>query len=226
MLEVKDLTKVFRSGEEVAVRALDSVSFRVEAGEMVAIMGPSGSGKSTLMHLIGCLDQPTEGKYFLDGEDVSLAGDNQLAEIRNQQVGFIFQQFNLLAKMSVLYNVEVPLIYAGVSRKQRRQRARDLLEEVGLGHRLDHYPTEISGGQKQRVAIARALANNPSLILADEPTGNLDSETEAEIMDIFHNLNEEGHTIILVTHSEKIGRHAQRILHLLDGRLIEDEVVV
>jgi len=225
MLEVKDLSKVYNDGKEIAVKALKEVSFTIKDGEMVAIMGPSGSGKSTLMHLIGCLDQPTSGQYLLDNEDVSLADENQLAVIRNKRIGFVFQQFNLLPRRSILHNVEVPLIYAGVGRKERRIRAKDVLEKVGLGHRLDHYPNEVSGGQKQRVAIARALANNPSLILADEPTGNLDSETENEIIDIFHDLNEQGHTIVLVTHSKKVGHSAKRILHLLDGELVEDEVV-
>ncbi|KXS43258.1 MAG: ABC-type antimicrobial peptide transport system, ATPase component [Candidatus Frackibacter sp. T328-2] len=225
MLAVKDLSKVYNDGKEIAVKALKEVSFTIEDGEMVAIMGPSGSGKSTLMHLIGCLDQPTSGEYLLDNEDVSLANEKQLAVIRNKRIGFVFQQFNLLPRRSILHNVEVPLIYAGVGRKERRVKAKDVLEKVGLGHRLDHYPNEISGGQKQRVAIARALANNPSLILADEPTGNLDSETENEIIDIFHDLNEQGHTIVLVTHSKKVGHNAKRILHLLDGELVEDEVI-
>lgn len=225
MLEVKNLTKTYHDGKEIAVEALKEVSFTVEKGEMIAIMGPSGSGKSTLMHLIGCLDQPSAGKYLLAGEDVSLADDDQLAEIRNKRIGFVFQQFNLLPRTSVLHNVEVPLIYAGVGREKRRAKAKDVLEEVGLEHRLDHHPNEISGGQKQRVAIARALANNPSLILADEPTGNLDSETEDEIIDIFHDLNDQGHTIVLVSHSKKVGRSAERVLHLLDGELVEDEVI-
>ena len=225
MLEVKNLCKTYHDGEEIAVKALKDVSFTIEAEEMAAIIGPSGSGKSTLMHLIGCLDHPTSGQYLLAGEDVSQADDDQLAEIRNNRIGFVFQQFNLLPRTSVLHNVEVPLIYAGVNRQKRRERAVDLLEKVGLGHRLDHHPNEISGGQKQRVAVARALANNPSLILADEPTGNLDSDTEAEIMDLFHELNEQGHTIVMVTHSEKLARQSERIIHLLDGELIKDEVV-
>ncbi|AGB41305.1 ABC-type antimicrobial peptide transport system, ATPase component [Halobacteroides halobius DSM 5150] len=226
MLQVKNLSKKYHDGEEIAVEALKDISFNVQEGEMVAIMGPSGSGKSTLMHLIGCLDHPTSGKYILDGKEVTTANDKELAVIRNKRIGFVFQQFNLLSKTSVLHNVEVPLIYAGVSRKKRRDRARKLLQKVGLGHRLDHQPNEISGGQKQRVAIARALANNPSLILADEPTGNLDSKTEDQIIDILHQLHDQGHTIVLVTHSKKVGHNAERILHLLDGELIEDEVVV
>ncbi len=220
MLEVNNLRKVYKTGE-IEVEALKSVSCHVGTGEMVAIMGPSGSGKSTMMHLIGCLDKPTSGTYLLDGEDVSLADDDKLAQIRNKKIGFVFQQFNLLSKVSILHNVEVPLIYAGVKRKMRLKRARDVLEKVGLGHRLDHNPNEISGGQKQRVAIARALINNPSLLLADEPTGNLDSKTEAEIMELFHELNDQGHTIVLVTHSEKVGSHADRIIRLLDGELVE-----
>ena len=220
MLEVKELSKIYNQGLETEVIALDNISFTIDAGEMVAIMGPSGSGKSTLMHLIGCLDQPTKGQYFLDGVKVGGASEERLAEIRNNKVGFVFQQFNLLAKNSVLHNVEMPMIYAGVKKQRRRERAKKVLTQVGLEHRLDHYPNEISGGQKQRVAIARALANNPALILADEPTGNLDSETEDEILDIFHDLHQQGHTIVLVTHSHKVGEHAERIINLLDGEIV------
>ncbi|WP_027338973.1 ABC transporter ATP-binding protein [Halonatronum saccharophilum] len=220
MLEVNELRKVYNSGL-IEVEALKGVSFRIDDGEMVAIMGPSGSGKSTMMHLLGCLDHPTSGSYLLDGKDVSGFDDNGLAEIRNKKIGFVFQQFNLLAKTSILHNVEVPLIYAGVGRKKRRKIATDVLTKVGLGHRLDHHPNEISGGQKQRVAVARALVNNPSLILADEPTGNLDSKTGDEIMELFHQLNDQGHTIVLVTHSDEIADHADRTIRLLDGELVK-----
>ncbi|MFW6279023.1 MAG: ABC transporter ATP-binding protein [Bacillota bacterium] len=224
MIQIKELYKVFQNGK-IEVEALKGVSFNVEAGEFTAIMGPSGSGKSTMMHLIGCLDKPTSGTYLLDDVDVGSLNDNQLAEIRNKRIGFVFQQFNLLARTSVLKNVEVPLIYRGVKGRKRREIARDVLEKVGLEHRMDHWPNEISGGQKQRVAIARALVNNPSLLLADEPTGNLDTKTGSEIMDVFHNLHDLGHTIIMVTHEPPIAREANRIIHLRDGRIESDEVV-
>lgn len=225
MLRIENLTKVYQNGE-IKVEALKGVSFAVKKGEMVAIMGPSGSGKSTLMHLLGCLDHPTAGSYYLNGRDVSGLNDDQLAEIRNKYIGFVFQQFNLLSRTSILHNVEVPLIYAGIKRKRRLEIAREMLEKMGLGHRLRHYPNEISGGERQRVAIARALAINPSLILADEPTGNLDSKTSRDIMGIFQELNEQGHTIILVTHEEDIARYAKRRILLSDGEIRRDEVVV
>ncbi|WP_018248857.1 ABC transporter ATP-binding protein [Orenia marismortui] len=224
MIEVADLKKVYQSGE-IAVEALKGISFKIEDGEMVAIVGPSGSGKSTLMNLLGCLDIPTSGNYFLDSKDVSKANDNELAGVRNNKIGFVFQKFNLLARDSILHNVETPLIYAGVKKKERIKRATNLLTKVGLGDRLDHNPNEISGGQRQRVAVARALVNNPSLILADEPTGNLDSKTEAEIIDLFHELNQQGHTIVIVTHSEEVARQTNRIIHILDGELVKDEVI-
>ncbi len=224
MLRIESLQKIYQTGE-IRVEALKGVSFEIKDGEMVAIMGPSGSGKSTLMHLLGCLDQPTSGRYFLDENDVSGLDDDQLAEIRNNYIGFVFQQFNLLSRTSILHNVEVPLIYNGIKKKERMKIARDLLEKVGLGHRLSHFPNEISGGQKQRVAIARALVNSPSLLLADEPTGNLDTKTEEEIMALFHDLHDLGHTIILVTHEESIARHAQRVISLVDGQIRRDEVV-
>ena len=224
MIKVENLRKVYQNGS-IMVEALRGVSFEIAEGEMVAIMGPSGSGKSTLMHLLGCLDTPTSGKYFLAGNDVSSLKEDQLAEIRNQHIGFVFQQFNLLSRASILHNVEVPLIYRGVKKRQREKIAREYLERVGLANRLDHNPNEISGGQRQRVSIARALVNQPSLLLADEPTGNLDSRTGEEIMELFHQLNEQGHTIILVTHEENIARHAQRILHIVDGEITRDEVV-
>lgn len=224
MLEVRDLTKVYQNGA-VKVEALRGISFTVKKGEMVAIMGPSGSGKSTLMHLLGCLDHPTSGSYFLEGNDISILNDDRLANIRNHYIGFVFQQFNLLGRTTILHNVEVPLIYAGVKKGKRREIAREMLEKMELGHRLQHYPNEISGGQKQRVAIARALANSPSLILADEPTGNIDTKTGENIMEVFHELNKQGHTIILVTHEEDIAEHARRIIYLVDGKIKSDEVI-
>ncbi len=224
MIEVKDLRKVFKNGE-IEVEALKGVSYLVEDGEFVAIMGPSGSGKSTMMHLLGCLDQATSGKYLLAGTDVGQLDDNQLAQIRNEKVGFVFQQFNLLARNSIRKNVEVPMIYRGIGRKERKRRAEEMLARVGLDHRMEHNPNEISGGQKQRVAIARALVNNPDLILADEPTGNLDTKTGNEIMAIFKELNEQGHTIIIVTHEPPIAEQARRIINLRDGLISSDEVI-
>lgn len=224
MIKVQNLWKVYQNGS-IKVEALRGVSFEVTEGEMVAIMGPSGSGKSTLMHLLGCLDTPTSGKYYLAGNDVSSLKEDQLAEIRNQHIGFVFQQFNLLSRVSILHNVEVPLIYRGVKKRKREKIAREYLEKVGLGNRLHHNPNEISGGQRQRVAIARALVNQPSLILADEPTGNLDTRTGEEIMEFFCQLNEQGHTIILVTHEENIARYARRILYIVDGEITRDEVI-
>ncbi len=211
---------------EVNVEALGGVSFQIEEQEFVAIIGPSGSGKSTLMHILGCLDQPTAGNYFLDNEDVSRVSDDKLAEIRNKKIGFVFQQFNLLPKATILQNVSVPLIYAGVRGRRKQQHlAEKALQMVGLGDRMNHRPNEVSGGQRQRVAIARALINNPSLILADEPTGNLDSKTGKEIMKIFHQLNKEGHTIIMVTHNQEIANQAQRVIQIRDGLIQRDEVI-
>ena len=223
MLEVKKVKKIYQMGK-VKVEALRGVSFYIDKGEFVAIMGPSGSGKSTLMHIIGCLDQPTEGSFIIGGKDVSKLNDDRLAEIRNKRIGFVFQQFNLLSRTSILHNVEIPLIYAGVKAKQRRELAKQALESVDLGDRLKHKPNEISGGEKQRAAIARALVNNPLIILADEPTGNLDTKIGEEIMKIFNKLHQEGHTIIMVTHEAEIARHAQRIIHLRDGLIEKDEV--
>lgn len=224
MLEIKKITKVYKMGE-VLVNALRGVSFYIDKGQFVAIMGPSGSGKSTLMHIIGCLDHPTEGSFIMDGEDVSKVSDNKLAEIRNKKIGFVFQQFNLLNRVNILNNVEVPLIYAGVNSKKRKKLAEQALENVGLGNRLKHRPNEISGGEVQRAAIARALVNNPLIILADEPTGNLDTKNGEEIMKIFNKLNQEGHTIIIVTHELEIAKYAQRIIHLRDGLIENDEVI-
>jgi putative ABC transport system ATP-binding protein len=224
MLEIKKITKIYKMGE-VLVNALRGVSFHIDKGQFVAIMGPSGSGKSTLMHIIGCLDHPTEGSFIMDGEDISKVNDNKLAEIRNKKIGFVFQQFNLLARTTILYNVEVPLIYAGVNSKKRKKLAEQVLENVGLGNRLKHRPNEISGGEVQRAAIARALVNNPLIILADEPTGNLDSKNGEEIMKIFNKLHQEGHTIIMVTHELEVAKYAQRIIHLHDGLIENDEVI-
>jgi putative ABC transport system ATP-binding protein len=224
MLEIKKITKVYKMGE-VLVNALRGVSFHIDKGQFVAIMGPSGSGKSTLMHIIGCLDHPSEGSFIMDGEDISKVNDNKLAEIRNKKIGFVFQQFNLLNRVNILNNVEVPLIYAGVNSKKRKNLVKQVLENVGLSNRLKHRPNEISGGEKQRAAIARALVNNPLIILADEPTGNLDTKNGEEIMKIFHKLHQEGHTIIVVTHELEIAKYAQRIIHLRDGVIENDEVI-
>jgi putative ABC transport system ATP-binding protein len=220
-IDVRDVTKTYDLGE-VKVRALRGVSFTIARGEYVAIMGPSGSGKSTLMNLLGCLDRPTSGRYELDGTDVSTLGDDELAAIRLKKLGFVFQGFNLLARTSAVKNVALPLFYAGVGSRRRSAVAAGRLREVGLGDRLEHKPSELSGGQQQRVAIARALVNDPAVLLADEPTGNLDSETSEEIMQLFHDLNAGGRTIIMVTHDEDVAHHARRIIRLKDGLLVDD----
>jgi putative ABC transport system ATP-binding protein len=222
VIRTGDLWKTYVMGTE-EVHALRGVGFEVERGEYLAIMGPSGSGKSTMMNLIGCLDTPTSGQYWLNGKLVSEMDDDELAYIRNKEIGFVFQTFNLLPRASALHNVELPLIYNGSPRTQRIEMAKRALERVDLADRMNHKPNELSGGQRQRVAIARALVNNPSIILADEPTGNLDSQTSQEIMALFDDLNEQGNTIILVTHEPDIAEHAHRVLHILDGRVNRDE---
>jgi len=225
IIQIEQLTKIYHLGK-VKVEALRGVSFEINTGDFVSIMGPSGSGKSTLMHIIGCLDYPTGGKYFLSGQDVNKLNDDQLALFRNQKIGFVFQEFNLLPKATILRNVELPLTYNNTHSKNKKQLAVQALEEVGLGDRLKHRPNEISGGQKQRVAIARALVNHPSIILADEPTGNLDSKTGQDIMKMIDKLHDEGNTIILVTHEAEIARYGKRIIHLKDGVIDRDEVIV
>jgi putative ABC transport system ATP-binding protein len=222
VIRLVDITRHFKVGLEV-VQALRGVSTVIEKNEFVALMGASGSGKSTLMNLIGCLDTPTAGQYFLNGHDVSKLDDNELAEIRNKEIGFIFQTFNLLPRSTALENVMLPLVYAGIGKAGRLERATKALKSVGLSDRMNHKPNELSGGQRQRVATARALVNNPSLILADEPTGNLDSKTSDEIMSLLVDIHRAGNTIILVTHEESIARYAHRIIRLIDGRISSDE---
>ena len=222
MIRIENINKVYGSGE-IAVRALKEVTLEVKAGEFLAIMGSSGSGKSTLMNILGCLDRPTDGNYHLGGTDVSSLNERELAHIRNKKIGFVFQTFNLLPRLTALKNVEQPMIYKGIARKKRLDIAAQALTEVGLGDRLDHKPSELSGGQRQRVAIARALVNDPQIILADEPTGNLDSESEEDILKILQSLNEKNITIIMVTHDRQVAEHAHRIVHFKDGRLIKEE---
>ncbi len=221
VIQIQDLTRVYEMGVET-VHALRGVTLTIRRNEYVAIMGPSGSGKSTLMNLIGCLDTPTSGEYWLNGQEVSRMGDDALARVRNREIGFVFQTFNLLPRASALQNVELPLVYGGVSSRERRQRATFALERVGLADRMDHRPNELSGGQRQRVAIARALVNRPAILLADEPTGNLDSATSEEIMRVFATLHAEGQTVIMVTHEPDIAAHAARTVVLRDGRVSSD----
>ncbi len=222
VIDIENITKEYVMGEEI-IRALRGVSLQIRRNEYLAIMGPSGSGKSTLMNMLGCLDTPTSGRYEFNGRDVSEMDGDELAEIRNREIGFVFQTFNLLPRSTSLRNVELPLIYAGVDPEEREQRAAAALTAVGLGDRLQHKPNELSGGQRQRVAIARALVNNPSIILADEPTGNLDSKTGEEIMALFENLYQQGNTVILVTHEADIAKHARRAIHLRDGLIERDD---
>ena len=221
LIETRDLWKTYVMGSE-EIHALRGVSIQIERGEYVAIMGPSGSGKSTLMNLIGCLDTPSKGTYLLNGKEVSRMDDDELARIRNEEIGFVFQTFNLLPRASALHNVELPLVYAGVSSAERAERAKAALTRVELDHRMHHKPNELSGGQRQRVAIARALVNNPSILLADEPTGNLDSKTGVEIMALFERLHDAGNTIILVTHEADVAEHAHRIVSIRDGMVEKD----
>jgi putative ABC transport system ATP-binding protein len=224
IINIEHIAKVYQVGTE-EVHALRDVSLKINRNEYVAIMGPSGSGKSTLMNMLGCLDTPTLGIYDFKGVSVSEMTDNELARIRNKEIGFVFQTFNLLARSDAIHNVELPLIYAGVSSTERKERAKQALVDVGLGDRMHHKPNELSGGQRQRVAIARALVTNPAIMLADEPTGNLDSKTGEEIMGLFHEIHEKGNTIILVTHEEYIAEHALRIIRLKDGLIEKDEIV-
>jgi len=224
LIELHDVHKTYEMGSEV-VRALDGVSLEVEPGEYLAIMGPSGSGKSTLMNVVGCLDRPSAGTYVLNGEPVQDFDEDELAAVRNREIGFVFQTFNLLSRTDALHNVELPLIYSGLARKERRRQAERALEQVGLADRMHHQPSELSGGQRQRVAIARALVNNPSILLADEPTGNLDSSTSEEIMELFDRLQEAGNTVILVTHENDIAQHTSRQVQLMDGQVVSDVAV-
>ena len=221
LLKTNNITKIYQL-DGVQTHALRGVSLEIEKGDFVAIMGPSGSGKSTLMHILGCLDTPTSGSYFLEGKDVSQLSDDDLSEIRNQKIGFVFQQFNLLPRLTSLQNVMLPLVYTGVSKKERRERAKKALEAVGLGHRLENRSNQLSGGEVQRVAIARALVNNPLVIFGDEPTGNLDTKAWKEIMGIFQELNQAGHTIIIVTHEPYLAKYAKRVIKLRDGEIVEE----
>lgn len=221
MISIKNLNKIYKNGS-VEVHALKNINLEIEYGEFIAIMGQSGSGKSTLMNIIGCLDRPTSGEYLLDGIEISKQDQDELSLIRNKKIGFVFQAFNLIPRTNILRNVELPMIYAKVKSSVRKQRSLELLERVGLGERIHHLPNELSGGQKQRVAIARALANNPPIILADEPTGNLDTQSSDDIMEIFKQLNDDGTSVILVTHEPEIARYADRVIVFRDGVIIED----
>jgi putative ABC transport system ATP-binding protein len=224
MIEIENVTKVYQMGE-VEVHALRGVSLKIEKGEFVTIMGPSGSGKSTLMNVLGCLDSPTEGNFYLHDQDVSDLSDSQLAHVRNKEIGFVFQMFNLLPRTSALRQVELPLMYAGIGSRERRKRARAALEAVGLGDRMGHKPDELSGGQQQRVAVARALVTQPSIIMADEPTGNLDTKSGDEVLCLFQELNEQGITVIFVTHDPEIAEHSKRVINIRDGLIEKDEGV-
>lgn len=222
VIKIRQITRDFFLGQEV-VKVLKGIDLDIEKGEYVAFMGPSGSGKSTLMNILGCLDTPTSGEYILNGNDVSKMSDNELAEIRNKEIGFVFQTFNLLPRTTALENVALPMVYAGATKTERKERAEKVLKDVGLADRMDHKPNQLSGGQRQRVAVGRALVNKPSIILADEPTGNLDSKTSVEIMNLFDEIHAAGNTVILVTHEEEIARHAHRIIRLRDGMVESDE---
>lgn len=223
ILTMTDINKVYMLGDEES-HVLKEISLTVNKGEFLAVLGPSGSGKSTLMNIIGCLDTPTSGAYFLHGREVSRLDENELASVRSKEIGFIFQSFQLLSRQTAAQNVELPLIYGGVAPSKRKEIALTMLERVGLSEKVDHYPNQLSGGQQQRVAIARALANNPTILLADEPTGALDQKTGKQVMNLFHELNEEGHTIIMITHDVGIAKHARRVVRILDGRLSEGDV--
>lgn len=223
LIDITKITKRYQLGEQI-VYALQGIDLNIEKGEYVALMGPSGSGKSTLMNIIGCLDTPTSGDYWLNGKLVSSMSDAQLSEVRNVEIGFVFQTFNLLNRMTAVENVALPLVYAGVPKKQREERAKEVLQKVGLADRMNHKPNELSGGQRQRVAVARALINNPSILLADEPTGNLDTKTSHEIMALFEEIHNQGNTIVLVTHEEDIAKHAKRIVRLRDGVVEKSEL--
>ena len=225
VIELEDVERVYELSETVTVRALAGVSLEIERGDFVAIMGTSGSGKSTLMNIIGCLDLPTAGRYLIDGIDVRTMDEDELSDLRCRKIGFVFQSFNLVARTPALANVEMPLAYAGLRRQERRERARAALAAVGMSSRTDHRPSELSGGQQQRVAIARAIVTNPPLILADEPTGNLDSHSTAEVLGIFSRLNREGRTVVLITHEPDVAAHARRVIHISDGRVESDDLV-
>jgi putative ABC transport system ATP-binding protein len=222
VIDIKGIRRDFPLGQEI-VKVLKGIDLQIEEGEYVALMGPSGSGKSTLMNLLGCLDTPTEGSYMLSGQDVSNMSDDELAEIRNKEIGFVFQTFNLLPRTTALDNVALPMVYAGATKSQRHKRAEEVLTDVGLADRMDHRPNQLSGGQRQRVAVGRALVNKPSIILADEPTGNLDSKTSLEIMNLFDAIHAQGNTVILVTHEEEVAAHAHRVIRLRDG-IVESDV--
>ncbi len=222
VIEVRDVSRYYEVGQNIVVRALDGVSLRIERGEYVAIMGSSGSGKTTLMNIIGCLDAPTAGRYLLDGVDVRDIGEDDLSDLRNRKIGFIFQSYNLVPRTSALANVELPLAYAGLSRAERRRQATAALEAVGMVARMNHSPSELSGGQQQRVAVARAIVTNPALVLADEPTGNLDSHSTHAVLDIFDRLNAAGRTVVLITHEADVAEHARRVIRLADGRVLDD----
>lgn len=224
LIDLRDIYKIYQMGS-TQINALDGLECKIEKGEYVALMGPSGSGKSTLMNIIGCLDTPTKGVYSLNGTNVSDMTDDDLASIRNVEIGFVFQSFNLLPRTSAIENVSLPLVYAGVSKKERIERAQIVLEKVGLGDRADHKPNELSGGQRQRVAIARALINNPSIVLADEPTGNLDSKSSLEIMNLFNEIHQDGNTVVMVTHEEDIAKYAKRTIRMIDGKLADQLIV-